>query len=264
MVEFGRQLFETADLDPVYVALLGARLSRSHLARWLIAYWCFYSCGPVSYLSEQEGPDFWRAMLKAAWNATPAPTGHRWPRGAERRHFRGAAAVSAIETLKRRYGNKPEDMLGYLTSGPRDIRAVMARARSHNMFGKWISFKVADMLDAVADYEVDQSDVSAFLYDTPRRSIRETLPGWTLAEGMEWLQYELKDCRIPHKSWREPDRFSLETVFCKHLSHVHGCYPLGKDIREIRHGLAPWLKRSETARRFLKVMPEPVLNGTLF
>lgn len=167
-------------------------------------------------------------------------------------------------------------MLDFLTDGNMDVRAVIDRAMEHRLFGPWIAFKVADMVDAVWGVRVVQDDASTFLYDTPRKSILENFangvipakPGpseqSTLIRGMVWLQGMLGDCRIPHRRKEAPDWFSLETVWCKHLSHMHGFYPPGKDIREIRHGLEPWIKHSETARRFLKNMPEIVLDGTLF
>ena len=266
VTEFGRLLFSSADLDPVYKSLIDIpSLDDARLNRFLIGYWAFYHCGVASFISEQEGNAFWRVMLKAAENITEPPCGGRWPRGAERRHFRGKASVDAVVALRNRYGNKPEGMVDYLASGPMDVRSVIARATTHKLFGPWIGFKIADMLDAVVGYDVDQDDVSAFLYDTPRQSILEKLPTLPIKkEGSEqqkleramlWLQRELSHCRIPHKPRQKPDLFSLETVWCKHLSHMHDHYPLYNDINEIRSGLKPWEVVSETAQNFLKHMP---------
>jgi len=78
---------------------------------------------------------------------------------------------------------------------------------------------------------------------------------------MVCLGRQLEDCRIPHKPGQPPDWFSLETVWCKHLSHQHGHYPLYHDINEIRHGLDPWLKSSPTVGRFLAAMPPGKRDG---
>src|SRR5262249_34501316 len=164
---FGRVLFRTQDLDPIYVALLKtARDDQLH--RWLVAYWLFYNAGAASWLSEREGKDFWDALMVAAKNETPTPFNSRWPRGAEPRHFRGGAAVSAGDALQRRYA-RPEDMVAFLLDGPMDIRSVIARARRHHQVGSWLAFKITDMIDAVLGAEVKQDDLTTFLYDTPRQ-----------------------------------------------------------------------------------------------
>jgi Alpha-glutamyl/putrescinyl thymine pyrophosphorylase clade 2 len=262
---FGRALFVTQDLDPIYVALLNMTAGDDQLDRWLVAYWCFYNAGAASWLSEREGKDFWHALMVAAKNKTPTPFNGRWPRGAERRHFRGAAAVKAVDALQRRYGTRPEDMVAYLLTGRMEVRSVIARAQHHYLFGPWIAFKVADMIDAVLGAKVAQNDITAFLYDTPRKSILENweagrlafkaTEGTVLEKAMRWLQEELADCEIPHKPGRSPDWFALETVWCKHHSHMTGHYLPYHDINEIRHGLEPWLKSSQTAKRFLAAMP---------
>jgi Amino acid:DNA transferase len=265
VVDFGRALFRTQDLDPTYLALPKAITDKDQLARCLVAYLCFYNVGLAAWLSEREGNEFWNALMVAAENKTPTPFGARWPRASERRHFRGAAAISAVDALQRRYA-RPEDMIAFVLDGPMDIRAVIARAQSHEGFGSWAAFKIADLCDAVLGAEVAQDDITAFLYDTPRKSIMENYEAGrlpfqatdktVLEKAMRWLQQELSDCRIPHKAGRAPDWFSLETVWCKFHSHLTGHYPVGKDVREIRHGLEPWLNSSPTARRFLAAMPQ--------
>lgn len=272
VVDFGKQLLASADLDPVYVALLGANLERKQLARWLIAYWLFYSSGFACWVSEQAISKFWDCLLEAARNEKPTPFHGRWPRGAERRHFRGEAAVKAVQLLWSEYGNSPEDMISSILEGPQDVRGIMERVKAHYLFGDWIAFKVADMLDAVWGAAVDQRELSAFLYDTPRKSIlenwrggrflaRASEEGEVLVEGMLWLRDSLAGNFLPHKPKSPPDFFSLETVWCKHLSHVHGHYPLNKDVREISHGLLPWLPFSTTAKLFAKFMPREKVLG---
>lgn len=272
VVEFGRILFESADLDPIYVALNVLNLDENYLSRWLVAYWLFYNAGFAAYAAEHSSFAYWKVLSIAAANIEPTPFGGRWPRGAERRHFRGVVAEKAVAMLSHRY-SEPEALLEYLLRGPKDVRAVMGRVQEHYLFGSWIAFKVADMLDAVWGEPIDQTDVSAFLYDTPRKSI---LTQWeegllpikgadensVLTEAMHWLRGELQDCRIPHKHQQPPDWFSLETVWCKHASHLSGHYPLYKDIREIAHGVVPWKEYSSIAKAFAKALPrEPLLIG---
>ena len=43
----------------------------------------------------------------------------------------------------------------------------------------------------------------------------------------------------------------VETIFCKWKSHVKGHYPLGKDTRELHHGLQGWGALAEKLRKVL-------------
>lgn len=269
VVTFGRALFKSADLDPIYVALNQLELDDIQLSQWLVAYWLFYSAGFASYAADQKPSKYWKLLHTAALNEEPTPFGERWPRGAERRHFRGKVAPTAIVKLAECY-SEPLGFLEYIQEGPKDVRAVMGRVQEHYLFGAWIAFKVADMIDAVWGETIDQTDVSAFLYDTPKQSI---LTKWkagelpikaksepeVLVEAMHWLKEQLSDCRIPHKPSEKPDWFSLETVWCKHASHLSGHYGAYKDVREIRHGLEPWGAYSATACAFTAAMPKEPL-----
>src|SRR5260370_30516793 len=85
----------------------------------------------------------------AAKNETPTPFGGRWPRGAERRHFRGGAAVKTVAGLQQRYGARPEDMVAFPLHGPLDIRSGIARAQSPPPFRPWVAFQGAAPLAAV-------------------------------------------------------------------------------------------------------------------
>lgn len=269
VVEFSRQLIASKDLDPVYLALPSAMEDEDQMARFLVSYWCFYSVGQACYMSEQEGGQFWKTMERAAKNVDPTPFGGRWPRAKERRHFRGAAADKAVDALSVRYPD-PALMLRWLSAGPNDIKSVVARAAEHHLYGPWICFKVADMLDAVWGYEVRQDDMDVFMYDTPRKSI---LHHWREVNGfpenarpkderlvieksMDWLMGELTDLTIPHKSGQKLDLFSTETLWCKHHSHLSGHYPIYNDLVEISEGLHPWLPHSRTANAFLESMPK--------
>src|ERR1700750_3037416 len=96
IAEFGHHLFETGDLDPIYVALNRLNWSQPKLDRWLVAYWCFYHAGFACYAAEHKGIAYWQVLAKAAENEPTCPVGVRWPRGTERRHFRGQLALEAV------------------------------------------------------------------------------------------------------------------------------------------------------------------------
>jgi hypothetical protein len=253
--EFGTQLIRTRDLDPVYVALCGAALPEPQLCRWLSAYWMFYHVGAASWLSEHEGPAFWAECTRAAANVEPSPAGGRWPRSAERRHFRGDKCVRAVAEMAGRYP-APEAAVRSL-SHSRTEREVMAAVGWWPLHGPWIGFKAADMLERCAHQQVAFDRDIGLLYKEPRAGL-EVLAGHDYAAQV--------DCNRLLLSWvaafpappagdRRCGPQELETVLCKWKSYLGGHYYVGKDTHEVRHALVGW---GETAARLLCSAPEEV------
>jgi hypothetical protein len=273
--DFGAHLLETGDLDPVYIALNKAELDPAHLARWLLAYWCLYHCGAASWLSEQEGANFWGNLIIAADNQLPAPTGGRWPRGSERRHFRGEASIRAVVGMRERFGDRPEQVISYLLDGVEPggdglpFAEVAARAKGLPLFGPWISFKVADMLDRLGIAEIDFDQAAVFMFDDPAKAalmfwrekmglIETAQPkdrDMVIGQVVDHLSEHFKTFEAPPLHDRPVGLQEIETILCKWKSHRNGHYPLFNDIEEIRHGLVPWATHSPTAAALLHAMP---------
>lgn len=273
--EFGRELLITRDLDPIYVALQEVDLPSANLSRWLVSYWTFYSAGVSCWMSERPDDEFWQAMHVAAENEAPAPHGGRWARGAERRHCRGQAAVKCVADLSGRY-RTAHDMVDFLKEGDSSLglpfRVVRDRVKRHHLFGDWIAYKVGDMLERCwgANVVFDFGDA---MYDEPRKAAgmvwNEWNPGSDPCDGLtdvecvssvvDGLLHEFRQFRAPPRYDRVVGLQEVETILCKWKSHTGGHYAAGKDIREISHGLEPWLTRCETARRFADAMKFPVM-----
>lgn len=265
---FGVHLLTSGDLDPVYLAVPSIT-DDGQRRRWLVAYAAYYHCGAACWLSEQTGRGFWDAMMMAAKNVSPAPDGGRWPRGHERRHFRGAQAVAGIADWSAKHPN-PETLFDCVAdAGPR-LSAVIERAREYRSVGSWLAFKVADLIDACLGVDLDQSEVDLFLYDTPFQSLLAEYerrhgiphePDVAASSMMEMLRQRFSRYDVPHKPGKQADLFCLETIACKHGSHMSGHYPLYNDIDDITRGMQSWLATCATARAFLAAMPQrPVLR----
>lgn len=268
--EFGAELLRTDDLDPIYVALRKVKWPPNQIHRWLLAYWCFYSAGLACYASESVA--FWTTMMDAAKNESASPLGGRWPRGAERRHFRGAAAVDAVADLMAVYGRSPEDFVTDIVSRAPDFARIRAHVQAHQGFGPWISFKIADMLERCLDVPVCFDRAAVFMYrdpvkaaqmfyncchqkpiedEYPKERIMADIVPWTV----ERLTREFASFTAPPIHDRPVGLQEIETILCKWKSHVHGHYPIGKDTHEIRLSLMAWSETSRAARDFLGVMP---------
>lgn len=274
---FGKQLLESKDLDPIYVALHQLTQhdgwDNAQVERWMIAYWCFYHAGVASYLSEFKGASFWAKMLVAAANETQTPVGTRWPRGSERRHFRGKQGTSAIAELGNRYGNEPEKMVHFIGGAGGPYATVEKRIRQHRSFGPWISFKVADMLERICGYNITFENSEIFMFDSPtkaafmvwasnaRKPVSTSEPPEEERDGVikfvvDALTDHFQSHEPPPRGGRPLGLQEVETILCKWKSHVRGHYPLYNDIDEINEGLEVWATKNDSAKMFLANMPK--------
>lgn len=256
VVDFGRRLVETEDLDPVYCMLHNAQLEQRKLKRWLLAYLCFYHCGTASWIVDQ--PDYWFGMKMAA-------SSKRWPRSSERRHFRGEFATKAVEALSASGVNNIFSML--TDAQPLALATMMKRVKTLYGFGDWIAFKVADVLERLGLCKILFHDADTFLFDSPKAGAelvvekyatggyRASLPASQWA--FDYLKRHLGDMEAPPRYERKLNGQEFETILCKWIAHMEGRYPVGKDITEIRHGLLKF-STCKTSQLLLKCLPKEV------
>jgi Alpha-glutamyl/putrescinyl thymine pyrophosphorylase clade 2 len=250
--DFGDQLIQTGDHDPVYPMLTQADLEAEQLDRFLLAYLCFYHVGLASWLSEQGG-SYWDWMHIAAENVTPAPIGGRWPRSSERRHFRGAKCVDAIAYFRR----QPASAWIHRLASSTTLKGVMDTAAQWPLFGPWAGFKAADLLEVVKGANISFNDNIALIYKEPRACLDllagET--GQTPQQVLAAVKAHVSKYREPASGRRMCGIQEAETVLCKYKSHLNGHYPIGKDTKEIRHALQGW---GVTAAHLLQHVPSGV------
>jgi hypothetical protein len=263
--EFGNYLLRTGDLDPLYIALAGAALEREQLKRWLFAYWCCYNAGVSSWLSEHTGDDYWYFFKIMASNTSPTPMGGRWPRGHERRHWRGEKAIESTEIFSNVY-KRPEVAVDFLISGAPKFTTIRERAISIPQFGPWIAFKAADMLERVMGIPIDFGDTEVMMYDQPYKSAliqwklspsynAETPEKIAVAKVAKELLVTFRGAMAPPDRKRPIGIQEIETILCKWKSHNNYAYPIGYDSIELRMGLAEWAPYSATAERLYDATP---------
>jgi amino acid-DNA transferase-like protein len=280
--KFGEQLLLTKDIDPVYVALDNSGWDKVTKARWCLAYWCLYNAGVASYIAESPG-DFWALLGAAARNDCPAPTGERWPRGKERRHWRGKQALASLADLQSKYNAEPEGFYGYIST-PEGLplpqigvmtevkwnalrfATVANRVTSHVGFGPWMAFKIADMLEQVFHVPVDFDNAAVFMFKDPREAaIRFWRAANKLPENAKprnendvinqvvaHLQEHFAQYDAPTGK-RKVGLQEIETILCKWKSHQNGHYPFTNDIAELANGLQPWIKHSKLAEELYEL-----------
>jgi hypothetical protein len=244
ILEFGRKLIATQDLDPVYTMLYGARLEEKLLKRWLLAYWCFYHSGVASKIAESN--DWFKEALALYPNC---------PRGAERRHFRGKNGMNAISFLKARFPN-PEDAVTKLQSlCPATFPVVCAEVLSWNGFGPWMAFKICDMVERLLKSKIDFGSAKLELYDHPAKAALMIAPNRNPSETARALAAKLNAdycLKAPPDFSRPLNVQESETILCKYKAHLNGHYTIGKDSVDLKKSLVGW---GNTAQRLVEFVP---------
>lgn len=282
--QFGRALITSGDLDPVYIAIHNApSINAPTRARLVLAYWCFYHLGLAARLAEIKAPKkYWDAMMEAAINEHAEDEKPPFPRGGERRHYRGQQAVSSMASLISRYKTPEDAVAGFYGAkkAPGEERLTFKQvydtARTHRGFGEWIAFKVADMGERVLGYDIDFADCELGIYKDPRQGAAVAYTEWQRSKGAtawagnDWdypitneqlkatvshFVTRFKHLKAPPRGDRPINVQEVETVFCKYKSHLKGHYPLGKDTVEIGHGLEGWGDLAQELRKGLPKWP---------
>lgn len=254
VLKFGKIMLETNDLDPIYVMLHASKMPRDQLKRWILAYVCYYNAGVATFCSEVTGAEFWARLRK----------GHedKWPRGAERRHFRGGTSDYVTSWLPKTY-ETPEEAIDFLVGkkSERKFSQVIARVKTWKYFGPWVAFKIADLIDRVLGYPVDFSDCRLDIYDTPKKGAELVIKLYGKDSDMngviDRLEKHFSTFQAPPFYDRPINVQEIETILCKFHSHSHGHYPVGKDTKEIAEGLHGWGK---LAKSLIKHLPKGAEN----
>ena len=235
VVEFGRQLIETGDLDPVYIALWKSKMSGhlygESLKRWIVAWMCYYHCGLNSLIIDK--PNFFGEVLRVARAST-------YPRGSQRVHHRGPPAVNSALALKERF-KTATDLFKWLVADGYVARTVFDRMASLVGFGPCMSWRVPDIAERLGmmptrfvDRDVD------IMYDNPMRGAIAVCEQYGLGDTDRAMQAhlfvmgKLATMAAPPRYDRAINIQETETIFCKWKSHIVGRYEIGRDTARAR------------------------------
>jgi len=234
---FGKRLIQTKDLDPVYCVIKECKELNdpSNLKPWLLAYWCFYDMGTASWIYEggQEGK-YWERFGLASGSK-------EYSRGRERRHYRGQAAVKSFNYLKAR---GLQDLFQNL-QGDITCDKVMEEVTNWYLFGPWIAFKAADMLERLSLASVAFTNEDVYLFESPLKGAEELreslssnvldkdLPCWAVDTILE----NLGPMMAPPAMERVINAQEAETVLCKWHAYNNNKYKIGEDIEACHKSL---------------------------
>lgn len=238
ILDFGAALLDSGDLDPVYAYLAEQypcmpQEARS-LKRWLLAYSMFYHVGVANYLSENQGPHFWKSVWKDL---------DKFPRGEERRHFRGKQARRSIEWMDK---FAPEVIVDSWYS-KRDFQSVSNAVQIIPIYGPWVAFKLADLGERVLRIPIDFSNCLLGVYSEPRAGAalvyhgdyNASITDKELSDTVAYITDSLnaKGYKAPPWYDRPLNIQEAETCLCKFKSYMKGHYWIGQDIAAVEKAL---------------------------
>jgi len=123
------------------------------------------------------------------------------------------------------------------------LKGVTKLMGEHYLFGDWIAFKAADMLERVLGHHVAFPIDVCSMYRDPAKgaAMAGELWGMEPQAAVEHMIDQLSDMEAPpsHSGYnRKVNVQEVETVLCKWKSKR---YELGQDTREHRAGLQEWM-----------------------
>jgi len=278
--DFGLQLLETQDLDPVYNVLTQLDWDQDKVKRWLLGYWCFYHCGIASWLSDFEDQYWFDHACNLVLNQqggcpVEIPASDVWPRGKERRHFRGKKALDALQYVSMEF-KRPEAAVDFMIASD-TLEGITERVKTVPQFGPWIAFKIADMAERVLGYETEFQPNGVMMFKDPKEAalrlylqLKEGVdPSLKSSNYLDWrpgekergIELAISHLEVIFSNHLAPPVFDrgvniqeIETILCKWKSHCNGHYPFNNDIDEISHGLSDWAEENNSANDFLREM----------
>jgi hypothetical protein len=238
VLEFGKQLIETEDLDPVYCYLNSAKdaWDGAWLERWLLTYSMFYHSGVAELSAQLKGHEYWDFIK----SGIPNEAGGGFPRSEERRHFRGHTAQEAIKQMSE---YEPKAIVDSWYVEP-TFQGVIKNVQRLKFYGPWIAFKLADMGERVLGLPIDFSDCELGIYREPRAGAALVKYGdsnhpFKTTELTEVVNYIIQglDLKAPPRYDRHINVQEAETILCKYKSMKHGHYYVGKDNEAVAKAL---------------------------
>lgn len=135
--DFAVELFHTLDADPLYGALAHAELSEAQKLRYMVGWVAYYNPGVAAKASEYTDRRFWSYLFQQYGTAK---------RASERRHFRGAAGLTALRTWERMFP-QPEQLALYMRGAT--YFEVRHKAQTVPQFGTYFTWKWGDVQERV-------------------------------------------------------------------------------------------------------------------
>jgi hypothetical protein len=195
---FARITITTNDLDPMYSVIRSIHDQEwdpQWKGRFLLYFLCFYHAGDAAACADKcmDKPDqyYWEYMVSAA--VDPATK-----RAAERRHFRGAAAVRALAKLQS-YQMSPEELIfSFWGSTYSKLYQRMTTEFAGTQMGPYFIWKIYDIQTVCLERPITLSLDEAMKYmpEEPRRAAKYFFPDMEFRDVLKMMNQFVE--RLPH------------------------------------------------------------------
>ncbi len=208
--KFTRTMYANWDADPGYYALQHTTMTNAQRYRAAVAWCTYYNLGIAADASEYQGKRFWE-YLKGIY-----PTAKR---ATERRHFRGAAGMTALEQWSDRYRH-PEQMVEDICAGSRTYFDVRAKCRPIAQFGDYFYWKWCDLHEVLGFGRVNMVGSEKH---SPKLPQQGAMLIYEMAKdaGMEWAC----DLSTEDLQWR-----SIEPVVVAEVYSMIAAYGRSRNV----------------------------------
>jgi len=237
--DFARCDVYTGDIDPTYWAM--NRATREYGMGWstrfCVGMLAFYHMGTAADAAEYEGKDFWEHLQRMY------PTA---PRASERRHFRAAAGLEALQLMEK----LSPDPVNFFQHFPQTYRGVSSVCSSRlAQFGPYFQLKICDYMDRCLGIPIrDFHGLERNLPSFPAKAVELLHPGMGIPAGfMKAVE------RVQALGLMAPPSFDrligpaeVETILCDWKRAKTGSSWLGADVLDKyeamgNHGMRDWL-----------------------
>lgn len=227
---FAKMLFQLEDADPGYMMLARVDWSVPQKQRFMAGWCAFYNPGIAAKASMYRGHEFWEYLR------TQYPIAKR---ASERRHFRGAAGLRAINSWEQKFVN-PERMVLHMQGDT--YFDVKNAAKTVVQIGEYFVWKFADVQERVFRIPCHFAPEAAkYSPKVPQQGAKLIDFKKTVGETYDMISDYLNAARMKAPPWydRPMNMQEAETVACVYKQYRHGKWcPFSRTAKATRSLLA--------------------------
>ena len=223
--EFSRLLVASKELDPMYDFMYNTRvhLGPEWTQRFALHLFMFYDADGAARCAKQSDHNtFWDFVV------CDYPVAKR---GTERRHFRGANGMNAVEALSKH--GTPDRIWNKLSSSSySELVWTVTNQFQGCQIGPYFMWKLMDILDRCLGTPVDilPNDILNHLPEAPRDAAKTLWPNDNLMVVMDRVRHCVEDLTAPGEPNVDCGYPEAETILCALKGYLKGTYHIGSDI----------------------------------
>lgn len=251
IVDFGKSLIESEDLDPVYVALHNSDLSEDDIESFILAWLMYYHVGVACEIMQDD--DIMESMMFVAEH------NDEYPRGNQRKHHRKQPAMNCILDMI----DKCDDAAGFASwclSGGVSARSIFGKVCELVGWGPCMAWRVPDLYErlGISSVKFYDDDTDLFFSAGPLHGALLCCETYGLnpdpIDAHLYVMEHLGHIKAPPGYERTINIQETETIFCKWKSHMSGRYDIGRDTERSKQQLI-WAENNNLAMDLIKTLP---------